>query len=325
MDISTTYNGLKIKTPIIIGSSGLTNTVEKNQTLEENNAGAIVLKSIFEEQINFEVNKNFSGNYFHTEAFDYIKNSVENQKIYEYLDLIEGTKKNINIPVIASINCASPDLWTDFAEKIQNAGADAIELNISNLPSNIEKSSSDYEKIYFDIISNVFQKVNIPLSLKMNQFSAGLSNLIRKIDYTKKVKSFVLFNRFYSPDIDIENFKINYSNVFSSDKDYTIPLRWVALLSGKLQAELISSTGIHNAESLIKQILAGANAVQIVSVIYEKNPKYINVILDGLKNWMQSHNMKSLKDFKGKMNYSSIKNPSDFERIQFMKYYGGII
>ena len=324
MDLSTKYNGLTIKNPIIIGSSGLTNTVEKNRKLADNNAGAIVLKSIFEEQIIAEANKEIDNNILHTEAYDYIRNAVKSQKLVEYLNLIEQTKKAVDIPVVASVNCLSAHLWTDFAKQIQDAGADAIEINISNLPSDIEKNSADYEKIYFEIVEKLSQKINIPLSLKMNQFSAGLSNLIRTLDWTKNVQSFVLFNRFYSPDIDIHNLKISSSNVFSSDNDYTIPLRWLALLSKHLKANVIASTGIHTSDSLIKQILAGADAVQIVSVIYKNGDEYINILLKGLKRWMKEHNFNSLKDFKGKMNYHSVENPSSFERVQFMKYYGGI-
>ncbi len=325
MDLSTTYNGIKIKNPIIIGSCGLTNSVEKNVELAKNNVGAIVLKSIFEEQIISEADKDSSINeYDYPEAHDYIRSHIKKDYLTKYLKLVEETKKAVDIPVIASINCVSAKTWTSFAKNIENAGVDAIELNISNLPTNIDRKSSDYEKVYFDIIEKVSSEVKIPLSIKMNTFSAGLSNLIRTLDWTKKVKSFVMFNRYYSPDFDIEKLMINSSNVFSSTEEYTTPLRWVAIMSENIRAEIIASTGIHTGEAVIKQILAGANATQLVSVFYKNGNNEINKILQEIEQWMKRKKFNTIEEFKGKMNYKSVSDPSALERIQFMKYYSGI-
>ncbi len=325
MDLSTKYNGLTIKNPIIIGSSGLTNSVDKNKKLEENNAGAIVIKSIFEEQIMSEAYSEMTDNtQIYAEAFDYITNYAKEKSLEKYLNLVEDTKKAISIPVVASINCVGINSWTSFAKSIQDAGADAIELNISNLPTDLDKKSTDYEKVYFEIVEQVSKEVSIPISLKFNFYSAGLSNLIRTLDWTKKIQSFILFNRFYSPDFDIDSLKITSSNHFSAEGDYTRTLRWVALMYENVKAEIIASSGIHSGESAIKQILAGANAVQLVSAIYKNGQEYINVILKEIEDWMQKKNFNSIEDFKGKLSYKSIKNPTVFERIQFMKYYGGI-
>jgi len=325
MDLSTNYNGLTIKNPIVVGSSGLTNTVEKNKKLEDNNAGAVVLKSLFEEQIMSEAYAEVKNNdNAYAEAFDYISNYAKEKSLEDYLNLVEGTKKSIKIPVIASINCASVNSWTSFSKKIQDAGADALELNISNLPTDIDRNSADYEKIYFDIVEKVSEEVSIPLSLKLNFYSAGLSNLIKTLDWTQKLKSFVLFNRFYSPDFDIENMKISSSNVFSNGGDYTRTLRWTALMFGNIESELISSTGIHSGGSVVKQILAGANAVQVVSAIYKNGPEHIKTMLNELEAWMQKKNYTTIEDFKGSLSYKSINDITAFERIQFMKYYGGI-
>jgi dihydroorotate dehydrogenase (fumarate) len=325
MDLSTKYNGLTIKNPIIIGSSGLTNTVEKNKKLAENNAGAIVMKSLFEEQIMNEAYSEMKNNAeIYAEAHDYITNYSKEKSLEEYLKVIEETKKAVDIPVIASINCMSASSWTSFAKKIEESGADALELNISNLPTDLDKKSADYEKVYFDIVEQISKEVSIPLSLKLNFYSAGLSNLIRTLDWTQKIKSFILFNRFYSPDFDIEEMKITSSNVFSNEGDYTRTLRWTALMYGNIEAEIISSTGIHSGESAVKQILAGANAVQVVSAIYKHGPEYINTILTDIEAWMQKKSFNSIDDFKGKLSYDSVENPTAFERIQFMKYYGGI-
>ena len=325
MNLSTKYNGLTIENPIIVGSSGLTNTVEKNIQLEKNKAGAVVLKSLFEEQILKEVEAEAHSNtHEYPEAYDYIKSYVEEQSINKYLELIQKTKAAIDIPVIASINCVTASSWTDFAKEIETAGADALELNISALPTNVEKTGQAYEQNYFDIIEKVSKLISIPISLKLNTYSSGLANLIQKLDWTEKIKSFIMFNRFYSPDFDINTLKITSSNSFSSENEQTTPLRWVALLSDVINAEIIASTGIHTGESAIKQILAGANAVQVVSAIYKNGGKHISEMLNTIESWMQKHGFNSIDDFKGKLSYKSVKNPSAFERIQFMKYYGGI-
>ena len=261
---------------------------------------------------------------FYAEAYDYITNYSKGKSLEEYLKVIEDTKKAIDIPVIASVNCMSASSWTSFAKKIEESGADALELNISNLPTDLDRNSADYEKVYFDIVEQVSKEVSIPISLKLNFYSAGLSNLIRTLDWTKKIKSFIMFNRFYSPDFDIENMKISSSNVFSNEGDSTRTLRWIALMTGNVEAELIAGTGIHSGESVVKQILAGANAVQVVSAIYQKGPEHIGVMLKELEAWMQKKNFNSIDDFKGKLSYDKVENPTAFERIQFMKYYGGI-
>ena len=325
MDLSTKYNGLTIKNPIIVGSSGLTNTVEKNKKLADNNAGAIVIKSLFEEQIMSEAYSETKNNAeVYAEAFDYITNYAKEKSLEDYLKVIENTKKAIDIPVIASVNCTSASSWTSFSKRIEDSGADALELNISNLPTDLDRNSADYEKVYFDIVEQISEEISIPLSLKLNFYSAGLSNLIRTLDWTQKIKSFIMFNRFYSPDFDIEKMKISSSNVFSNEGDYTRTLRWTALMYANVEAELISSTGIHSGKSAIKQILAGANAVQVVSAIYKNGPEHINTMLKEIEAWMQKKNFNSIEDFKGKLSYDKVENPTAFERIQFMKYYGGI-
>jgi dihydroorotate dehydrogenase (fumarate) len=328
MDLTTNYMGLKLKNPIIIGSSGLTNSVEKIKKLENSKASAVVLKSLFEEQLLVDRDKLIEQDkqyYWYPEAIDYINNYSKEFGIKEYSDLIKNTKKNVNIPIIASINCISSGEWILFANRIEDAGADALELNVSLLPSDETRSSEENENIYFDIIEKVRAKISIPVSLKMSFYSLGLARLIQKLSWTKNVNSFVLFNRYYNPDIDINNFKIISSNVFSTPEEITTSLRWIALLSGKVECDLIASTGIHSGEGVIKQILAGATAVQIVSVIYKNSPEYITTILNELKDWMKNKGFNSLDEFRGKMSYKKAKNPAAFERVQFMKYFGGIV
>ena len=325
MDLSIKYLGLTLKNPIIVGSSGLTNSVEKIKELEKHGAAAVVLKSLFEEQILFQADTaNTNNDYDYPEAADYIKAYAKDSAIADYLSLIKDAKKEVNIPIIASINCVTTGEWVSFAKKFEEAGADAIELNISLLPSNIEVSSADNEKKYFDIIDAVKKTVNIPVALKMSHFSAGLSNLIQKLSWTKQIDAFVLFNLYYNPDIDINTLKITSSGVFSTPEDISQSLRWVAILSDKIKVDIAASTGVHDADGVIKQLLAGAGAVQVVSTLYKHGASHLETLIKGLEDWMTKNNYNSIEDFKGKVNYESAENAVAFDRVQFMKYFGGI-
>lgn len=325
MDLSVNYLGIKLKNPIIIGSSGLTNSVEKIKKLEANGAGAVVLKSLFEEQIMVDAEIEVQKNEFdYPEAVDYIKQYSKQNSLNSYIELIKNAKSSVNIPIIASINCITSGSWINFAKKIEEAGADALEINISLLPSNIDKSSEENENIYFDIIKKLRSIIKIPIALKMSYFSAGLANLILKLSWTKHVDSFVLFNRYYSPDIDINNFKITSSSVFSTETDISNSLRWVVLMSNKIKTNIAASTGIHSGEDIIKQILAGATATQIVSVIYQKGPEYIKIMLSEIEKWMANKKFNSINDFQSKIHIDNNINANVFERIQFMKHFSSI-
>jgi len=322
IDLKTTFIGLQLKNPIIIGSSGLTNSVEKIIQLEEDGAGAVVLKSLFEEQILVEMHTSKNDDHYdYPEAHDYASHYRRERSINEYLELIQKSKASVTIPIIASVNCINGYEWSSFAEKIEKAGADALEINISLLPSDINVSSSENEQKYFDIIENVKKHINIPIILKMSRYSSGLAQLVQKLSWTKNVDAFVLFNRYYSPDIDLEKMKIVSSNVFSSPEENSGTLRWIALLSDKIQLPLVASTGIHDSEAFIKQLLAGAQAVQIVSTIYKNGNKRISEILDGIESWMEKNDYSSINDFRGKLNFADNKDTKFFERVQFMKYY----
>ncbi len=325
MDLSVKYLGLKIKNPIVVGSSGLSATIEGVKKLSENGPGAIVLKSLFEEQIVNEINVELSKNTMHyAEAVYYIKNYTKEKSVTEYLKLIRNSKEITDIPIIASINCVSDNNWIDFTEKVEDAGADAIELNISLLPADDEKSGEENEKLYFNISEKVRSQVSIPIALKMSQYSSGLANLIKKLSWTNFIDGFVLFNRYYKPDIDIDKLKIKSSGVFSTPDELSTSLRWIAILSGIIKKQLIPSTGIHDAKGVIKQVLSGAEAVQIVSAIYKNGPQYIKTILTDLEKWMTKNSYNSISDFKGKIHDEMPENKAVFERIQYMKYYGGI-
>jgi dihydroorotate dehydrogenase (fumarate) len=326
LDLSTKYMGLELKNPIIVGSSGLTNSVENIIEIEKNGAAAVVLKSIFEEQIKHEINKTVKQNDFnfaYPEALDYISNYSEEHSFEAYINLIKESKKAVKIPVIASINCVTSSEWTVYAKRLQEAGADAIELNIFLLPSDLNNSSEQNEKVYFDIINEVKRQVTIPISIKTSFYFSGLAKMMLKLSWTG-IGGLVFFNRFFSPDIDIDNFEITNANVFSRPDEISTSLRWVAILSDKLYCDVCASTGIHDGKAVIKQLLAGAKATQITSVLYKNGFTHIPTMLKEIEDWMIKNNFKTIEEFRGKMSYKKADNSAAYLRVQFMKYFAGI-
>lgn len=327
-DLSTTYLGLNLKNPVIVGSCGLTGSVEKIRELAENGAGAVVLKSLFEEQIEAELASNMASyNTDYPDAFDYIRNYTRGSAVSDYLTLIAEAKEKVDIPVIASINCVSGSEWVSFAESVEKAGADALELNISLLPSDPRKRGEEMEKIYFDILGKVSRKITLPIALKMSRYSAGLANLISRIAWSTdhRIAGFVLFNRYYRPDINIDRLEVSKADIFSTPAEITESLRWIGLLSGSVKKDFAAATGVHDSEAVIKQLLAGASAVQVVSTVYKNGPGKIRELLAGLEKWMEEKSYASVADFRGRLSYDKAENPAAFERIQFMKQFGGIV
>jgi len=326
VNLETTYMGLKLKNPLIVGSSGLTNSVENLIEIEKKGAAAVVLKSLFEEQINYAVAKTFLQDLManqYPEADDYIRNYTRQNDVTNYLNLITEAKSAVKIPVIASINCISGDEWVSFAKSIEDAGADALELNVFVMPSDPNKSAEQNEAVYFNIIDKVLAVVKIPVSLKVSYYFSSLANMITKLSWMD-IKGIVLFNRFFSPDIDIENFEVKTSNVFSTPAELAISLRWVAMLSAHVKCDLAASTGVHDGDALIKHLLAGAQAVQIASVLYKKGFKEISTMIEVLENWMERKNFNKIEQFRGKMSIEKAENPAAYERVQFMKHFSGI-
>jgi dihydroorotate dehydrogenase (fumarate) len=325
VDLSTQYLGMKLKNPVIAGSSGLTNSAKSIQDLEESGAGAVVLKSIFEEEIAFEyedILQEASAEGVNLDQFDYYDFHIKGEKLDKYTALIEESKKNVSIPVIASINCVYSHEWTSFAKQLQTAGADALELNMFFLPSEFNRSSEEKEKVYFQIIEKVQKEVTIPISLKISYYFSNLGPMIQKLSETG-IAGLVLFNRFYSPDFDIDKMEVVSSNVFSAPSDLPISLRWIAIMAERVSCDLAASTGVHDGTALIKQILAGANAVQVASTLYKNGKGQIADMLNTLEAWMDKKSYSSLPDFRGKMSQAKSSNPAAYERVQFMKYFGG--
>jgi dihydroorotate dehydrogenase (fumarate) len=325
-NLNTSYLGLKLKNPIIVSSSGLTNSIEKIKKLVDAGAGAIVLKSLFEEQINHEINHQISKGegYDYPEAMDYITGYTKDNSVGEYLKLISDAKEAFDIPIIASINCFSSNEWIEFAKKIEYAGADAVELNVHVVNTDKNIDASVIEGLYYAIAENIKNSISIPFAIKLGDNFANLVGVVNRLSVLGS-KGVVLFNRFYEPDIDINKLELTSASVFSTPADIRKTLRWVAIVSDKVdQVDISASTGNHDGEAVIKQLLAGASTVQVCSAIYKNGPKVISEMLNELAYWMEEKNYKKINDFRGLMSYKKIKDPAVYERAQFMKYFSSM-
>lgn len=324
VDLTTKFLGLTLRNPLIVGSCGLTDTVEKIKEIEQAGAGAVVLKSLFEEEIIAEMEEAMhrmtSRAFIYPETFDYMDETEDEDSVRKYLRLIEETKNAVHIPVIASVNCVSAQKWTYFSKEIENAGADALELNLFILPTDFERTAEENEKLYFEIIEEVQKQVNIPILLKISYYASNLGQMIQKLSNTG-IKGITLFNRFFSPDFNLETYQVVPTNVMSKPADLSISLRWIAIMADRVNCDLAASTGVHDGEGFIKQILAGADAVQVVSTLYKHGPKYIGQILEDVKKWMEHEGYSNLDEFRGKMSQAKSSNPAAFERVQFMKNF----
>ena len=321
--LRTTYLGLDLKSPLIVSSSRLTSSIENLKQAEEYGAGAVVLKSLFEEQIMHNINALKIPEGF-PEADDYIANYTKSHSVDEYIDLIKDAKKVLSIPVIPSINCFSSEGWTEFAEKITDSGADALEVNVFFMPVDRKISSSESEKVYLDLIEKLNYTVKIPVAFKI---SPRFSNLFYMLDqlYMRGLKGVVMFNRFYEPDIDVNKMEIVPAPIFSTAEERRYVLRWIAMASSQdFRLDISASTGVRKGEDAVRYILAGAKSVQVCSVLYQKGLPHLKAIKDGIEEWMGKMNFKSINEFRGKLNWANYKLPGAFERTQFMKYFSSM-
>jgi dihydroorotate dehydrogenase (fumarate) len=318
-DLKTSYVGLHLDNPLIVSSSGLVDNIDKVRRMADNGPGAIVLKSLFEEQIIFDSGRLIE-DYSYPEAADYIRGYSKSHSVGEYLELIEQSKKRITQPVFASINCISGTDWTSFAKQIEQAGADGLELNVFILPVDGEQPER-IEKSYFDILQKVRQTISIPLVAKISPYFSNLIYMIHQF-HAIGLQGVVLFNRLYEPDIDIQDMKITAAEVFSSPTDLRQSLRWISLVTDKFRTISVSgSTGVHDSESAIKLLLAGANTVQVCSALYKNGPEYVKTIVNGIVEWMDEKGYQTVDDFRGRMSYRNYEDPRTWERVQFMRYY----
>ncbi len=325
VNLATKYMGLNLKNPIIVSSSQLTRSAEAVKRCADAGAGAVVLKSLFEEQINADVKAlaDSSTSTFHAEEWDYIQRMGLDLNADEYLKMIEKAKEAVDIPVIASLNCVTSDRWTEFAKYIEAVGADAIELNIAVMPREFDEDPDKIEKHIYDIVANVKHNVNIPIAVKLGPYFTSLPKVAKGIRKAG-ASALVLFNRFYQTDIDIDLMTHESKNKYSTPAEMSNTLRWISLLYQQIGCSLVGNTGIHNGEGLIKQILVGAKAVEICSTLYVNGMGMIHFMLDDLQKWMIDKGFQTLDDFRGRMSFKNSKQPEYFERQQYIKALVGI-
>jgi len=317
--------GLTLKNPLIVSSSSLAKDITGIKSLVAAGAAAIVLKSLFEEQLEAEVESyrtdSFSG--FHTEAYDYIEHISSEFGPREYLELISRAKKEISIPIIASINCINPKQWSDYAAKIAAAGADGLELNIAFIPFDPDIDGPSIEAQYLKTIEKVKKTISIPIAVKLGFYFSSLPNFLKKLDQLG-VDAVVLFNRFYQFDIDVELEKLKPGYLLSTSAELHLALRWIALMSHKVNCDLAATTGIHSGADVIKVLLAGAKTAQLCSTLFINGPDQIGRILAQLDEWMKKKNYQQICEFQGKLNQLCSQHPDAYERIQYIQALVGI-
>ncbi len=323
MDLTTSYMGLKLKNPIIVGASPLTATFESIQSLEENGAAAVVLHSIFEEQINHEMHEIdhflFKGSEDYAEALGYFPEvTLSNLESDHYLDEITRLKENISIPVIASLNGVSKGGWENYAKKLEDAGVDAIELNITYIPTDINTDARDVERLYIDALQAVKAQISVPVSVKMNAFFSAPAQMAKQLA-DAGANGLVLFDRPVHVDIDLETLNSLHTINPTNSKDLSETLRWSAILYNKLNTSLCASTGVGTHEDILKAMMSGADAVQMVSAVLKHGPGHIQTVLDDLVQWMEEKEYVSIEQMKGSISLHHTSNPSAYERANYMR------
>jgi len=320
MNLKTNYLGLTLRNPLIISSSGLTDSLDKIKAAADCGAGAVVLKSIFEEQINYQAGILSVGSEY-PEASDYISYYTKTHSLDNYLKLIKSAKESTEIPVIPSINCFTANDWINFARNIEAAGADALEINMFFLPLDKETKPVKAEELYFRLVEKLRLTLKIPFTIKLSQRFTNLFYLIDQL-YNRGANGVVLFNRFFEPDIDINSMNITPAKVFSSPEEKRNVLRWIAMASAIYEKiSLSASTGVHSGEDVVKYLLAGADTVQMCSVLYKEGYEYIKEVLASVESWMKANKFENISQFRGKLNYKNFEDAKKYERSQFMKYF----
>lgn len=324
-NLGTTYLGLELNNPFIVGSSGLTRTPDGVKACAEAGAGAVVLKSLFEEQIRVEYAETTEAlsDSVHPEALAYLEADLAMRYgPRNYLDLVKKASNSVSIPVIASVNCTSTYSWIEFAKQLEAAGAAALELNIYVLPTDANQKSGVIDQIYLDIVSVVTDRVSMPVAVKLAPYVTNLPRLGKKL-VSSGAKGLVLFNRLFSPDIDIEKEAVHASISLSHPDEHRMALRWVALLSDTLGVDICGSCGIHDAAAAVKMLLAGASAVQVTSTLYKNKIKHLGEMTSGLGAWMDAKGYEDIASFRSKLS----EDPSGAElyaRAQYIKAFVGI-
>ncbi len=323
MDLSTTYMGLKLKNPLVPSASPLSEKIENFRRMEDAGAAAVVCYSLFEEEIlseSLDLDERLSqGTESFPEALTYVP---EPDKFVlapdEYLEHIRKAKESVDIPVIGSLNGYSEGGWTKYAKLIQDAGADALELNVYFIPTNGQRSAEQIEKVYLDVLQTVKSNLRIPVAVKLSPFFSSLANVARSLD-AAGVDGLVLFNRFYQPDVDLETLTVFPNVLLSTPQAMRLPLRWIAILYGRVQASLAATSGIHNAEDALKMLMVGADVTMLCSTLLKNGIGHIADILKGMEEWLEQHEYESVAQMRGSMSQRSVDNPTAYERAHYIK------
>jgi dihydroorotate dehydrogenase (fumarate) len=323
VDLRTTYLGLTLKNPLVASSSPLSKKVDSVKRLEDAGVSAVVMYSLFEEQIEHEslaldhfLNQ---GTETYAESLTYFPDLDHyNVGAEGYLELIQKIKRSVDIPVIGSLNGFSSGGWVDYANKIEQAGADALELNTYFIPTNSAITSQEQEKTYVDLARNVASKVHIPVAVKLSPYFTSLPNLIHRLDQTG-INGLVLFNRFIQPDLDIETLEVNSHLILSTSDELRLPLRWVALLYGSVKADLALTSGVHTAQDMIKALMAGSKVTMVASELVAKGASRAEIMLNEFKEWLEKYEYESVHQMIGSMSAKSVVEPAVFERANYMR------
>jgi len=323
MDLTTQYMGLQLKHPLVASASPLSGTLDGIKRLEDGGAAAVVMFSLFEEQIRHE-NDSFShliesGSQSFAESLSYFPESEDYPVGPEsYLNLLNRAAQASDIPIIASLNCVTGEGWIDYARQMQQAGAAGLELNIYAVEADLNTTSAEVEQRYLDILTAVKATVDIPVALKLSPFFSSVGNMAKRLDQAG-ADALVLFNRFYQPDIDIHELEVAPTLSLSSASEVRLPLLWIALLHGQLNASLAATRGVESYEEVIKYLLAGADAVMTTSVLLRNGPAYLTVLVEGLKHWMEARGFTSVDQFRGSMSHGKVADPGAFERANYIR------
>jgi dihydroorotate dehydrogenase (fumarate) len=323
MDLSTTYLGMKLKNPLVVSASPLSRSMESLRRLEDAGASAIVMHSLFEEQITHEEEsldhyKSY-GTESYAEALSYFPDTGDYHFGPDvYLEILAKAASKLEIPIIASLNGVTPGGWTDYAKKMEEAGASALELNIYYIPTDEKLSGVDVENRYADMLKNVRGTVKIPIAIKMSPFFSSIPNIAQRL-VREGADGLVLFNRFYQPDIDLEELDVKPGVGLSDSYANRLPMRWIGILYGKLKASLAATSGIHTAEDVLKLTMVGADVTMMCSALLMHGPEHIGKVLKNVEDWMKEHEYESIEQMKGSLSHKSIAEPSAYERANYMK------
>jgi dihydroorotate dehydrogenase (fumarate) len=328
MDLTTTYLGMNLKNPIVPSASPLSRDIGNIKEIEDAGAAAVVLYSLFEEQITHEALELYFHTVTHQESYAEATSYFPETEVYnmgpeEYLEQIRKAKESVQIPVIASLNGATPGGWTEYAKKIEQAGADALELNVYMLATDVKKSSEDIEKTYIEILKLVKSTVKIPVTMKISPYFSSLAGFAKNLD-DAGADGLLLFNRFYQPDIDLDTLEVVPNVLLSNPQSMRLPLRWIAILYGRIKADLAATSGVHSAEDVIKMVMVGAKITEMFAALHQYGIGHIRSILRDIKTWMIDHEYESFDQMRGSMSHRSAANPAAFERANYMRALSSI-